>query len=214
MTGSGSTGSGTSGGRSSFSLPNSSRSSPSGTGTTGTQTGTSTQTSPLGATGQPDGSTGQPGRTTGQPTTGSGTDQTGQSQQTGQGQSGVSGQLPSQLREQPSALKTDPQNPEFQSSGGGKAQGSVPGGSLVALTEEERREIRDIILKQTAAQEARANFKVMVGAKVPQDVSLRPMPQEVVNVVPKYKDFDFTIVNDRIIVVQRSTREIDTMIPI
>ena len=131
-----------------------------------------------------------------------------------QGQSGVSGQLPSQLREQPSALKTDPQNPEFQSSGGGKAQGSVPGGSLVALTEEERRKIRDIIIKQTAAQEARANFKVMVGAKVPQDVSLRPMPQEVVNVVPKYKDFDFTIVNDRIIVVQRSTREIDTMIPI
>ena len=36
------------------------------------------------------------------------------------------------------------------------------------------------------------------------------MPQEVVNVVPKYKDFDFTIVNDRIIVVQRSTREIGT----
>jgi hypothetical protein len=160
---------------------------------------------------------GQPGRTSGQPTTGSGTDQTSQSQQTDQGQSSSSGQLPSQLRDQPSALTTDPQNPQFQSSGGGGGgakQGSVPGGSLVALTEEERRKIREIIVKQTAVQETRPNFKVMVGAKVPQNVSLRPMPQEVIKVVPKYKDFDFTIVDDRIIVVQRSTREIDTMIPI
>jgi hypothetical protein len=144
-----------------------------------------------------------------------GTDQSSQSQQTDPSQPSGSSQLPSQLREQPSGLKTDPLNPNFQSSGGGGAQqqGSVPGGSLVALTEEERRKIRDIIVKQTAVQE-RAEFKVMVGAKVPQNVSLRPMPQEVVKVVPRYKDFDFTIVNDRIVVVQRSTREIDTMIPI
>jgi hypothetical protein len=157
---------------------------------------------------------GQTGTTSGQPTTGT-DDQTNRAQTPDAPSS--SAQLPSQQREQPSGLKSDPQNPQFQSSGGGGGgakQGSVPGGSLVALTEEERRKIRDIILKQTAAQEPRDNFKLMVGAKVPQDVSLRPMPQEVVNLVPKYKDFDFTVIKDRIVVVQRSTREIDTMIPI
>jgi hypothetical protein len=148
----------------------------------------------------------------GQPTSGStGSQQQGQDQ----GQSNSTNQLPSQLREQPpQPQQATPQNPQFQSSGGTAQQGSVPGGSLVALTEQERRKIRDIILSQTAAQEPKASFKLTVGAKVPEGVSLRPMPQEAIKIEPRYKDFDFTIVNDRIIVVRRSTREIDTMIPI
>ena len=104
--------------------------------------------------------------------------------------------------------------PQSAPGGGSAARGSVAGGSLVALTPAERRKVREIILSQTAAQEPRANFKLIIGAKVPGNVSLRPMPQEAVNVVPKFKDFDFTVVDDRIVVVQRSTREIDTMIPI
>jgi hypothetical protein len=203
-----------SGGRSTFRPPSSNNT---GAKSSSSQSGTgSTQTSPLGATGQSD-SLGQPGRTTGQPTTGAGAG--GSQQQTGQdsqNQPSTANQLPNQLREQPSRpQQANPQNPQFQSSGGAaRGQGSVPGGALVALTEEERRKIREIILKQTAAQEAKVNFKLMVGAKVPENISLRPMPQEAVNLVPRYKDFSFTVANDRIVIVQQGTREIDTMIPI
>jgi hypothetical protein len=119
--------------------------------------------------------------------------------------------IPSPLRDKPTTTRPEQQ---FLGSGGKASGGSIPGGSLVALTEQERRQIRDIILKQQVAQESRVNFKVMVGAKVPQDVSLRPFPPEVLSIVPRYRDFDFVLANDRIIVVQRSTREIDTMIPI
>ena len=82
----------------------------------------------------------------------------------------------------------------------------------MALTYEQRGKLRDIVASE-AAREPDANLKLMVGAKVPERVELRPMPEEAVKLVPKYKDFDFTIVKDRIVVVQRSTRQIDTMIP-
>jgi hypothetical protein len=189
-----------------------SRSGPSkSSGGTGAGT-TTTQTSPLGGTGQPS-SIGQPGRTMGQPTTGlrnSTTNQQRPSDIDRTGPSDAAKQIPSPLRDKPAST----QPPQFLGSGGKAADGSIPGGSLVALTEEERERIRKIILSQQVAQEPRANFKIMVGAKVPENVSLRPFPQEVLNIVPRYKDFDFVLAADRIIVVQRSTREIDTMIPL
>jgi len=119
---------------------------------------------------------------------------------------------PSEPR-RPASLAPGPRGQAFQGSGGIAADGSVPGGSLVALTFEQRGKLRDIIASQSGASEPSANFKLMVGAKVPQGVELRPMPQEAVKLVPKYRDFDFALVKDRIVVVQRSTRQIDTMIP-
>jgi hypothetical protein len=119
---------------------------------------------------------------------------------------------PSEPR-QPGSLAPGPRVQAFQGSGGVAPDGSVPGGSLVALTFEQRGKLRDIIASQSGAQESSANFKLMIGAKVPQGVPLRPMPQEAVDLVPRYKDFDFAVVKDRIVVVQRSTRAIDTMIP-
>jgi hypothetical protein len=119
---------------------------------------------------------------------------------------------PSEPRE-PASLDPGPLGQQFQGSGGVAPDGSVPGGSLVALTFEQRGKLRDIIASQSAGQESSAKFKLMIGAKVPQNVSLQPMPEQAVKLVPKYKDFDFALLKDRIVVVQRSTREIDTIIP-
>jgi hypothetical protein len=118
---------------------------------------------------------------------------------------------PSEPRE-PASLAPGPRVQQFQGSGGVAPNGSVPGGSLVALTFEQRGKLRDIIASQSGT-EASASFKLMVGAKVPQSVPLQRMPEEAVKLVPKYKDFDFALLKDRIVVVQRSTREIDTIIP-
>jgi hypothetical protein len=112
----------------------------------------------------------------------------------------------------PTSLSPGPRGQSFIGSGGVAPDGSIPGGSKVALTFEERQKLRDIVASESA-RESSANFKLAVGAKVPQSISLQPMPQEAVKLVPRYKDFDFAIVKDRIVVVQRSTREIDTMIP-
>jgi hypothetical protein len=169
---------------------------------------------PLGRTmGQPSTPLGQPGRTMGQPTTGIPDTGTGsQRPAIGAGRTSDPNPLPDALRDRPAAAT--PAQPPLLGSGGKAPDGSIPGGSLVALTEQERGKIRGIILSQSVAQEPRAEFKLMVGAKVPESVRLRPMPQAVLDIVPKYREFDFIIAADRIVIVQRSTREIDTMIPI
>ncbi|MEX2127468.1 MAG: DUF1236 domain-containing protein [Xanthobacteraceae bacterium] len=150
----------------------------------------------------------------GQPTTGnSGVETSGKERPAiGAGRTTDPNPLPDALRDRPAAVPQTKQ--QFLGSGGKAPDGSIPGGSLVALTVQERNKIRDIILAQAVAQESRANIKLMVGAKVPESVPLRALPPDVVNIVPKYREFDFVIAADRIVIVQRSTREIDTMIPI
>jgi hypothetical protein len=157
--------------------------------------------------GRPSVPLGRPGRTLGQPTTGLAPErrQIGVDQEV----QPLADPKPRDLR----PVRIAPSTTQFFGSGGKAKDGSVPGGSLVALTEAERSKVREIILSQNAAEDRRVTFKLIVGAKIPENVSLRPIPPEAVDVVPKYKDFDFTIVKERIVVVQRSTREIDTMIP-
>jgi Protein of unknown function (DUF1236) len=155
--------------------------------------------------GRPSVSLGRPGRTLGHPTTE--LDVPLRKPAVG------AGVRPLSEPRQPASLSPGPRGQTFQGSGGIAPDGSVPGGSLVALTYEQRGKLRDIIASQSGAQESSANFKLIIGAKVPQGVQLRPMPQEAVDLVPRYKDFDFAIVKDRIVVVQRSSRSIDTMIP-
>jgi hypothetical protein len=113
----------------------------------------------------------------------------------------------------PTTLSSGPRGQSFLGSGGVAPNGSVPGGAEVALTFEQREKLRDIIVAEATTQESSASIKLMIGAKVPQGVPLRPMPPAAVQLVPRYKDFDFAIVKDRIVVVQRNTRQIDTMIP-
>ncbi|HEY7457591.1 MAG TPA: DUF1236 domain-containing protein [Xanthobacteraceae bacterium] len=161
--------------------------------------------------GRPSVPMGQPGRRLGQPTTGN-SDFWAPSRRPAIG-AGV--KQPADLDRSPAVLRDPPaaapQGAQFSGSGGKAPDGSIPGGSHVALTFQERNQVRDIVLAQGVAE--RAEIKLMVGAKVPQEVRLTPLPPGVVNIVPKYKDFDFTIARDRIVIVERRTREIDTMIP-
>lgn len=150
---------------------------------------------------------GQPGRTLGQPTTGPAPERRA---------IGVDEEVRPLGERNPRELSPAPLSPsttQFFGSGGRTKDGSIPGGSLVALDEGQRRKVREIILAQDAPREPSADFRIMVGAKVPESVPLRPIPPDAVAVVPQYRDFDFTVVGNRIVVVQRSTREIDTMIP-
>jgi hypothetical protein len=155
--------------------------------------------------GRPSTPLGQPGRTLGHPTTELGTPL--RRPAIGAGAPATDGPR------RPASLSPAPRGQDFIGSGGVTAEGGIPGGSHVALTYEQRGKIRAMFASKTAPKESTPPFKLIVGAKVPQSVRLEPMPQEAVNLVPRYKDYDYTIVKDRIVVVERSTREIDTMIP-
>ncbi len=52
------------------------------------------------------------------------------------------------------------------------------------------------------------NVNVRVGAALPGDVELAPLPPAIVSLVPEYRDYDYVVANDEIVIVQPSTRNV------
>jgi hypothetical protein len=59
-----------------------------------------------------------------------------------------------------------------------------------------------------AATPQNVNVNVEVGAALPGDIRLMPLPPTVVDLVPEYRDYDYVVVNDEIVIVQPSTRHV------
>jgi hypothetical protein len=58
-------------------------------------------------------------------------------------------------------------------------------------------------------QPERVNFDVRVGVRVPETVSIRPLPPEVVSIVPEYRGYDYFVdANDEIVFVAPTTHEV------
>ncbi len=56
------------------------------------------------------------------------------------------------------------------------------------------------------------NFNVSVGTVVPRTVVLHPVPEAIVDIIPAYRDYDFFVVRDEIVIVEpRSQRIVDVI---
>ena len=58
------------------------------------------------------------------------------------------------------------------------------------------------------SQPRNVNAAVKVGAPVPGDVNLLPLPPNVVGIVPEYRGYDYVVANDDLAIVQPSTRQV------
>jgi hypothetical protein len=56
-------------------------------------------------------------------------------------------------------------------------------------------------------------FSVSVGTTVPRDVHLERLPADVVEIVPQYRDYDFVVVRDEIVIVDPSSYRIVASLP-
>jgi Protein of unknown function (DUF1236) len=54
----------------------------------------------------------------------------------------------------------------------------------------------------------KVNVNVNFGAVLPREVNLLPLPASVVQLVPEYRGYDYVVVNDEIVIVQPSTRQV------
>jgi len=52
------------------------------------------------------------------------------------------------------------------------------------------------------------NISVNVGARLPETVALYPVPEDIVEIAPEYRGYDYVIDNDEIVFVQPSTHEV------
>ncbi len=84
-------------------------------------------------------------------------------------------------------------------------QGAASGSAK--LSTEQRTRITTIIKQQRVAP-AKLNVTVRVGTRVPDSVRFYPLPVEVIAIYPEWRGYDYILVGDEILVIDRRTRQI------
>ena len=75
------------------------------------------------------------------------------------------------------------------------------------LTTEQRTKITSVI-KSQKVEPVRLNVSVSVGTRIPADVRLHSLPQEVIVIYPEWRGYDYILVGDQIVIVNPRTHEI------
>jgi hypothetical protein len=95
----------------------------------------------------------------------------------------------------------------------GAQQGTSGSTKSVQLTTEQRSKIRTTLVNSKVGRVNNVNFSIRVGARVPRTVHFYPLPVEIVEIVPEYRDYDYIIVGDEILIIDPNTLEIVAILP-
>jgi hypothetical protein len=100
---------------------------------------------------------------------------------------------------------------------GGNREGPAPGGKRdvsvrgnLHISRENASRISENLVRQ--GHRENVNFRVDVGARLPRDVELLPLPPDVVEFAPEYRGYDYFVANDEIVFVDPGTRAVVGMI--
>ncbi|HEX9468491.1 MAG TPA: DUF1236 domain-containing protein [Bradyrhizobium sp.] len=80
--------------------------------------------------------------------------------------------------------------------------------SRVTVNDEQRKQIVERLRQARVASNENINVRVNVGEQLPPRVHLRPLPPDIVQVAPQYRDHEYTVVDDRIAIVDPRTYEV------
>jgi Protein of unknown function (DUF1236) len=87
-------------------------------------------------------------------------------------------------------------------------------GASVQLSEDQRSRFKTIIGKERGPRlGGNVNFDVTVGTRIPRNVHVVVLPEEIVRIVPEYRGYEYFLVGDEIVIVDPSTLEIVAIIP-
>ena len=100
---------------------------------------------------------------------------------------------------------------------GGNREGPAPGGKRdvsvrgnLHISRENASRISENLVRQ--GHRENLNFNIDVGAPLPREVELLPLPPDVVELAPDYRGYDYVVVNDEIVFVDPATRAVVGMI--
>jgi hypothetical protein len=96
-------------------------------------------------------------------------------------------------------------------SGQANATAPRPGGNAAAvgkvqISSTTATRISEALISTAPATSQNINIAVNIGAPLPGEVELLPLPPAVVSLVPEYQGFEYVVVNDQVAIVQPSTR--------
>ena len=82
------------------------------------------------------------------------------------------------------------------------------------ITSDQRTKIRSVIAGggHPARVSTSEHFDVSIGVRVPRNVHIEVIPDDVVEIVPEYRGFDYVMVGDQILIIDPDTLEIVAVI--
>jgi hypothetical protein len=83
----------------------------------------------------------------------------------------------------------------------------------VNINDQQRTRLSQSFARVNVQPLTNVNFSVSVGAAIPRDVRLHPLPADIVEIVPQYRGYNFVMVRDEIVIVDPATYKIVTVLP-
>jgi Protein of unknown function (DUF1236) len=85
-------------------------------------------------------------------------------------------------------------------------------GKAVTLNSRQQTEIRSALAGERVESIDRVDFSVATGTVLPEHVSIHPLPERIVEIVPQYRGYDFIMVRQEIVIIEPRTRRIVTVL--
>ena len=89
--------------------------------------------------------------------------------------------------------------------------GQGPAGGAAKLSTEQRTKISSVI-KEQKVERVNLNVSVSVGTRIPTNVRVHPLPQQVIVIYPEWRGYDYILVGDEIVIINPRTHEIVAVI--
>jgi hypothetical protein len=129
-------------------------------------------------------------------------------QQQGQQQPGQTQQPPTQSSQQGTQPGDTQQNRQQGQTTGQSSDPSRRDSTSVQVNQEQRSQIVDRLRRERSTSRENINIQVNVGDRLPPRVRPRPLPPDIVRIAPQYRGYEYTVVQDRIYVVEPRTRRV------
>jgi hypothetical protein len=82
------------------------------------------------------------------------------------------------------------------------------GRASVTVNDQQRTQIIDRLRRERSASNENINIRVNVGERLPANVRPRPLPPDIVRIAPQYRDYEYTVVDNRFVIVDPRSREV------
>lgn len=76
------------------------------------------------------------------------------------------------------------------------------------IDERQRTEIVNKLRRDRSAASTNINIDVNIGTRLPSRARVRPLPPDIVRIMPQYRGYQYTVVEDEIVVVEPRTRKV------
>jgi hypothetical protein len=104
---------------------------------------------------------------------------------------------------------------EQQKSGSQQTTGQAGAGASKTLNAEQKTRIRQTVIQSGSAPRlSNVNFSLSVGTVIPRSVRLARLPPVLVEIYPQWRDYEFVVVEERIIIVEPKTLRIVAIIDV